>query len=165
MKVPLSFVLNGEEHFLMIRPNRTLLDVIRVDLGLTGTKLGCGQGKCGACTVLLNGEPVNACLILAPQVNGKEVLTVEGLGGDALHPLQKAFVEKGAVQCGYCTPGMLMTAKGFLNKHPHPTKEDIRAAIAGNLCRCTGYKNIAEAIHSAAYESGNSPADSERDDV
>ncbi len=165
MKVLLSFILNGENYSLEIQPNRTLLDVIRDDLGLTGTKHGCGEGKCGACTVLLNGDPVNACLILAPQVNGKEVLTVEGLGGDALHPLQKAFVEKGAVQCGYCTPGMLMTAKAFLDKHPHPTKEEVRGAIAGNLCRCTGYKSIAEAIHSAAHECGCSTVDTERDDV
>lgn len=165
MKVPVSFVLNGEEHSLEIPPNRTLLDLIRVDLGLTGTKHGCSQGKCGACTVLINGDPVNACLILAPQVHGKEVVTIEGLGGEALHPLQQAFVEKGAVQCGYCTPGMLMTAKGFLNTHPDPSKEEIRAAIAGNLCRCTGYKSIVEAIHSAAHQCECSSADTEGDHV
>ncbi len=150
MKVPLSLVVNGEKYELEIMPNRTLLDVIRIDLGLTGTKKGCGQGKCGTCTVLLNGVPVNACLILAPQANGKEVLTIEGLGSEGLHPLQKAFAEKGAVQCGYCTPGMIMTAKGFLDSHPHPSGDQVRAAIGGNLCRCTGYKAIVEAILAAA---------------
>jgi len=150
MKVPLSLIVNGEKCELEIKPNRTLLDIIRVDLGLTGTKKGCGQGKCGTCTVLLDGVPVNACLILAPQANGKDVLTIEGLGAECLHPLQKAFAEKGAVQCGYCTPGMIMTAKGFLDSHPHPSRDEVRAAIGGNLCRCTGYKTIVEAILAAA---------------
>jgi len=150
MRVPLSLIVNGEKCELEIKPNRTLLDVIRVDLGLTGAKKGCGQGKCGTCTVLLNGVPVNACLILAPQANGKEVLTIEGLGAEGFHPLQKAFAEKGAVQCGYCTPGMIMTAKGFLDSHPHPSRDEVRAAIGGNLCRCTGYKTIVEAILAAA---------------
>lgn len=150
MRVPLSLIVNGEKCELEIKPNRTLLDVIRVDLGLTGAKKGCGQGKCGTCTVLLDGVPVNACLILAPQANGKDVLTIEGLGADGLHPLQKAFAEKGAVQCGYCTPGMIMTAKGFLDSHPNPSRDEVRAAIGGNLCRCTGYKTIVEAILTAA---------------
>ncbi len=150
MKVPLFLVVNGEEYELEIKPNRTLLDVIRVDLGLTGTKKGCGQGKCGTCTVLLNGVPVNACLILALQASGKDVLTIEGLGAEGLHPLQTAFAEKGAIQCGYCTPGMIMTAKGFLDLHPRPSRDEVRAAIGGNLCRCTGYKAIVEAILAAA---------------
>ena len=150
MKVPLTLIVNGEKCELEIKPNRTLLDVIRVDLGLTGTKKGCGQGKCGTCTVLLDGAPVNSCLILALQANGKEVLTIEGLAEEGLHPLQKAFAEKGAVQCGYCTPGMIMTAKGFLDSHPHPSRDEVRAAIGGNLCRCTGYKAIVEAILAAA---------------
>jgi carbon-monoxide dehydrogenase small subunit len=150
MKMPLSLIVNGENYELEVKPNRTLVDVIRIDLGLTGTKKGCGQGKCGTCTVLLNGVPVNACLILALQANGKEVLTIEGLGEEGLHPLQKAFAEKGAVQCGYCTPGMIMTAKGFLDSHPNPSKDEVRAAIGGNLCRCTGYKAIVEAILAAA---------------
>jgi len=150
MKTRISVTVNGERHELEIKPNRTLADLIRYDLGLTGTKKGCGQGKCGTCTVLLDGKPVNSCLILAPQVNGKTVITIEGLGVGEKHPLQTAFVEKGAIQCGYCTPGMIMTAKALLDQNPHPTETQIKEAIGGNLCRCTGYTKIVDAIMAAA---------------
>lgn len=148
MNVPLKITVNGERYDLRVKPNRTLLDVVREDLGLTGTKKGCGSGECGSCTVLLDDQPVNACLVLAPQVNGREIVTIEGLASHGPHPLQIAFVEKGAVQCGYCTPGMVLTAKAFLDRHPQPSEAEIKAAIAGNLCRCTGYHNIVEAIKS-----------------
>ncbi|MBW1971423.1 MAG: (2Fe-2S)-binding protein [Deltaproteobacteria bacterium] len=150
MKIPLTITVNGERYDLEIKPNRTLLDLLREDLGLTGTKKGCGLGECGSCTVLLDGEPVKSCLILALQANGKEVLTIEGLGKGKPDPLQIAFVEKGAVQCGFCTPGMIMTAKALLNKNPQPNDLEIKEAIAGNLCRCTGYNKIVEAIKSCA---------------
>ena len=131
-------------------PHWTLLKLLRERLGLTGTKEGCGIGECGACTVLLDGTPVNACLILAPKVNGKEILTIEGLGNrDRLHPLQRSFVDHGAVQCGFCTPGILMSSKALLEKNPSPTREEIKDAISGHLCRCTGYHQIIEAIEAA----------------
>jgi carbon-monoxide dehydrogenase small subunit len=140
--------INGRSRTLEIAPNRTLLDILRDDLGLTGTKRGCEIGECGACTVIMNGVAVNACLVLAPQINGAEILTVEGLAAPdgTLHPLQKAFLEHGAVQCGFCSPGLLLSAKALLDQDPHPSGERIRAAIAGNLCRCTGYVQIVEAI-------------------
>jgi aerobic carbon-monoxide dehydrogenase small subunit len=147
-RIPIHLVVNGEEYHLEIKPNRVLLDVLREDLELTGTKKGCGLGKCGACTVLLNGRPVHSCLILALQVDGCEITTIEGVGKDDIHPLQEHFVENGAIQCGFCTPGMINTAKALLDKNPHPNKADIKEAIAGNLCRCTGYHKIVEAIHS-----------------
>lgn len=150
MKVPLKFKVNDREYSLEVKPNRTLVDVLREDLALTGTKKGCGSGKCGSCTVLLNGRPVNACLIVAPQVNGKEVLTIEGLAADKPHPIQMAFVEKGAIQCGYCSPGMILTAKALLDRNPQPNEREIKAAISGNLCRCTGYNKIVEAIRACA---------------
>jgi len=128
-----------------------LLDVIREELNLTGTKEGCGQGECGACTVLLDGKAVNACLVLVGQVVGRDIVTVEGMALDgSLHPLQEAFVAEGAVQCGYCTPGMLLSAKALLTENPSPNEDEIRIAIAGNLCRCTGYTKIVKAIQSAA---------------
>ncbi|OPX41065.1 MAG: (2Fe-2S)-binding protein [Desulfobacteraceae bacterium 4484_190.3] len=131
-------------------PNISLLDLLRDYLGLTGTKKGCETGECGACTVLVNGKSVNSCLILAPQINGKTIQTIEGLGTEtSLHPLQKAFVDKGAVQCGFCTPGMLMSLKALYDENPSATKEDIKKAISGNLCRCTGYQQIVEAAESA----------------
>ena len=154
MNVPLAFKVNGQEYSLQTKPNRTLLDVIREDLGLTGTKKGCGAGKCGSCTVLLNGQAVNACLILAPRVNGKEILTIEGLATVGPHPLQQAFVEKGAIQCGYCTPGMILTAKALLDRNPQPDEREIKATISGNLCRCTGYNKIVEAIKACAESPG-----------
>ena len=127
-----------------------LVEVLRDQLELTGTKVACGEGECGACTVLLDGQPVNSCLVPALKVQGREVLTVEGLASlGELHPLQKAFVEHGAVQCGYCTPGMLMSAKALLDHNPNPTEEEVRLAISGNLCRCTGYAKIVEAVLAA----------------
>ncbi|RKY95136.1 MAG: (2Fe-2S)-binding protein, partial [Candidatus Hydrothermota bacterium] len=133
--------------------NRTLLDILREDLGLTGTKRGCDTGECGACTVLMNGRSVNSCLVLAGEVEGAEIITVEGLGGEeALHPLQEAFLEEDAVQCGFCIPGMLMSAKYLLDRNPDPSEEEIREAISGNLCRCTGYIPIIRAIKRAALK-------------
>lgn len=152
-KYDLSLIVNDEPHELLIAPNRTLLEVIRNDLGLTGTKEGCGTGECGACTVLLDGEPVNACLTLALQAHGRKVTTIEGLAkGDLLHPLQKAFIVHGAIQCGFCTPGMILSAKALLERNPKPKEIEIREALVGNLCRCTGYQKIVEAIRSVAEE-------------
>jgi aerobic-type carbon monoxide dehydrogenase small subunit (CoxS/CutS family) len=143
----IQFKVNDDLVSLEVEPHWTLLRVIRDELGLTGTKEGCGEGDCGACTVLVDDRAVNSCLILAIDVDGKAIITIEGLTqGDELHPLQKAFMEKGAVQCGFCTPGMILTAKALLDQNPHPTEEEIRFAIAGNLCRCTGYAKIVEAI-------------------
>jgi carbon-monoxide dehydrogenase small subunit len=143
--------INGKIYEVAIEPRATLLEVLREELGLTGTKQGCDTGDCGACTVLLNGKPVNACLVLAVETDGKEVLTVEGLAhGLELHSLQEAFIEQGAVQCGYCTPGMLLSAKALLDEIPRPTEDEVKEALAGNLCRCTGYVKIIEAITTAA---------------
>jgi carbon-monoxide dehydrogenase small subunit len=127
------------------------LDFLRDDLNLTGTKKGCDQGSCGACTVLVDGKPINACLVLAMEVDGREILTIEGLSkGKELHPLQEAFIHYGAVQCGYCTPGMILSAKALLDENPCPTEEEVRVAISGNLCRCTGYRKIVDAILSVS---------------
>jgi len=143
----IKFVLNGKEIQVDVPLHWTLLKLLREKLGLTGTKEGCGIGECGACTVLLDGMPVNACLVLAPKVEGREVRTVEGLGTrDNLHPLQKSFIDHGAVQCGFCTPGMLMSSKALLERNPHPSRKEIKDAISGHLCRCTGYNQIIEAI-------------------
>lgn len=143
--------INGEIHTERVSSRRTLLDFLREDLGLTGTKEGCGSGDCGACTVLFDGKPINACLALAVEVDGHEIITIEGLSNDqGLHPLQQAFIDEGAVQCGFCSPGMLMSAKGLLDENPHPTEPEIRKAIAGNLCRCTGYVRIVQAIKKVA---------------
>jgi len=152
MKQTLSFVLNGEPVEVDIEPHLTLLEVLRDRLGLTGTKEGCGAGECGACTVLLDGKTVNACIFPAMEVEAKNVVTIEGIA-DAqgnLHPIQKAFVEYGAVQCGFCTPGMVLSAKALLDENPKPTEEEIRHGIAGNLCRCTGYLQIIQAIKAAS---------------
>ena len=146
MLVPINIIVNGEEYHLKVKPNRILLDVLREDLGLTGSKQGCGLGKCGACTVLLNGKPVHSCLILAPYADGKEITTIEGIAGEEPHPLQTAFAEKGAVQCGFCTPGMINAAKALLDDNPDPSEAEIKLAIAGNLCRCTGYNQIVSAV-------------------
>ena len=149
-RVSVTLNVNEEAYPLEIEPHRTLLEVLRHDLALTGTKANCLEGECGACTVLVGGRPVNSCLYLAVRANGKAVTTVEGLAQDGkLHPLQQAFIEAGAVQCGYCTPGMLMSAKALLDGNPHPTDEEIVRALAGNLCRCTGYVNIRRALHAA----------------
>jgi len=152
MKQTLSFVLNGEPVEVDIEPHLTLLEVLRDTLGLTGTKEGCGAGECGACTVLLDGKTVNACIFPAMEAEAKNVVTIEGIA-DAqgnLHPIQKAFIEHGAVQCGFCTPGMVLSAKALLDENPKPTEEEIRHGIAGNLCRCTGYLQIIEAIKAAS---------------
>ncbi|UCC66983.1 MAG: (2Fe-2S)-binding protein [Deltaproteobacteria bacterium] len=146
-KIRVRFRMNGQEHEQEIPSNITLLELIRDELGLTGTKEGCEIGECGACTVLLDGKPVYACLILAPKVDGREVITIEGIGEEGkLHPLQEAFLTHGAVQCGFCTPGMLLSAKALLDKNSHPSREEIEEAISGNLCRCTGYLQIVNAI-------------------
>ncbi len=151
MEYRVKFSVNGEPIELLVPANRTLLSVLREDLALTGTKEGCGAGECGACTVIMDGKPVNACLILAPELNGKRIETVEGLAdGDRLSPLQESFIEHMALQCGFCTPGMLMSAEALLRENPHPSREDIACAMSGNLCRCTGYKKIVEAIEAVA---------------
>ena len=143
--------VNGEPHDVWAEPDRTLLDVLRVDLGLTGTKTNCLDAECGVCTVLVDGRAVNACLLLAMAARGSAIVTIEGLATDgALHPLQQAFIDQGAVQCGYCIPGVILTAKAFLDECPDPTEGDVRLALAGNLCRCTGYQKIADAVLAAA---------------
>jgi len=148
-----AFQLNGEPVELEIKPNQTLLEVIRRDRALTGTKEGCGIGECGACTVLLDGWPVRSCLTLAVDVRGRQVATIEGLAqGVKLHPLQESFIKYGAIQCGFCIPGMLMVAKALLDEKPKSTEQEVRAAIAGNFCRCTGYVKIVEAILAATED-------------
>jgi len=159
MKRMVKFQVNGEQTAIDVEPTKTLLDVLREDLFLTGTKRGCDSGECGACTVLLNGQAVHSCLILAAELEGQDVLTIEGLSKNPkeLHPLQKAFIEKGAVQCGFCTPGLMMSAKALLDRNPNPTEEEVRHSISGNLCRCTGYSKIVDAILTAGEEiRGNS---------
>ena len=149
----IRFALNGSAVTVDVPPASRLLDVLRGPLGLTGTKEGCGEGECGSCTVLLDGVPVNACLVLAGQVEGRTVTTVEGLGApESLSPLQEAFVKEGGAQCGICTPGFLVSAEALLASIPLPGETDIREALAGNLCRCTGYQRIVEAVRSAAKE-------------
>jgi carbon-monoxide dehydrogenase small subunit len=158
VKQVIELIVNGESFEVIVRPNELLVDVIRDKIGLTGTKKGCGEGDCGACTVLEESKPILSCLTLAISCQGKHIETIEGLAKDGiLHPLQQAFVEKGAIQCGYCTPGMILSAKALLGKKPNPGPEDIRHEMAGNLCRCTGYKKIMEAIIEAgraAHEEG-----------
>jgi carbon-monoxide dehydrogenase small subunit len=153
-RLDLQFTVNGQPRRLATAAHRTLLEVLREDLGLTGAKDACGgEGECGACTVLLDGEPVNACLVLIGQVAGRSVETIEGLDrGGAPHPLQTAFVAAGAVQCGFCTPGAILAAKALLDRQPDPSDAEIRAALAGNLCRCTGYAKMLAAVHGAAKE-------------
>ena len=147
----INLKINGETYKLNIKSNILLLDLIRDEIGLTGTKRGCDTGECGACTVLIDGKPVNSCLVLAVEANGKNILTIEGLAENGqLHPLQEAFIEEGAVQCGFCTPGILLSAKVLLDVNSNPKEEEIKKAIASNLCRCTGYIKIIKAIISAA---------------
>jgi len=162
MKTLITLKVNGKDHELAVEANQILVDLLRYDLGLTGTKKGCGTGECGACTVILNGKPVNACLVLAIQANGAEVLTIEGLKPPiGLHPLQQAFVEKGSIQCGFCTPGMILSASSLLKQKPNPTEAEIRTALSGNLCRCTGYQKIVEAVQSVGPNPPNSRSQSE----
>lgn len=146
-KHQITLNINGETHCLEVESRETLLQVLRDRLDLTGAKEGCGGGECGSCTVLINGRPMNSCLILAVAVQGQDILTIEGLAdGDALHPIQQSFLEKGAIQCGFCTPGMILTAKGFLDENPRPSEPEVRRALVGNFCRCTGYTKILEAV-------------------
>jgi carbon-monoxide dehydrogenase small subunit len=150
-KHPIAFTVNGEPRELLVDPRRTLLDVLRDDLGLRGAHRGCDSGDCGACTVLLAGRPVTACLTLAADCEGLDALTIEGVARlGALHPIQRALVEQGGIQCGYCTPGMVLAALALLERSPHPTEAEVREGLAGNLCRCTGYKKIVEAVLSLA---------------
>src|SRR4030043_782974 len=146
-RIQVSLNVNGQVESLEIAPHRTLLEVIRDDLQLTGTKCGCEDGTCGACTILLNGVPVRSCLLLAAEVQGREIVTIEGLSdGEKLHPVQEAFVKLGGTQCGFCTPGMIVTVKALLDRNPSPTESEVRQAISGNLCRCTGYTKIVESV-------------------
>jgi aerobic-type carbon monoxide dehydrogenase small subunit (CoxS/CutS family) len=150
MKQRIELRVNGRNYELFVEPWKTLLDVLREDMGLTGAKSGCDDGNCGACTVILDGKAVKSCLLLVPQAKGKEVLTIEGLGKEGdLHPLQKAFIDHFAVQCGFCTPGMILTAKTLLDENPRATEEEIRRGLHGNICRCTGYVKIVEAVEAA----------------
>ena len=145
--------VNGQMYEIEVEPWRTLLDVLRYELGFKGAKEGCGTGSCGSCTVLLDGKAINACLVFVAEVEGKEITTIEGLSrGGKLHPLQQAFIDEGAVQCGFCTPGVILAAKALLDKNPQPSEAQIRKAIAGNLCRCTGYDKIVRAIMSVGHK-------------
>ena len=147
----IQITVNEEEHDLLVNPNLTLLDLLRYELGLTGTKEGCDEGDCGACTVILDGKVVTSCLVLAVEVNGSRITTIEGVqAGEVLHPIQQAFIDTGAVQCGFCTPGMILTTKALLDENPEPSEGDIEHYLEGNLCRCTGYTKIVEAVHRAA---------------
>jgi len=151
MRQEMTFNVNGERHTVQVDIRRTLLEVLRETLRLTGTKEMCNKGDCGGCTVIMDGRPVLSCLTLAIEAQGKKIITIEGLAnGYELHPIQKAFVEHGAIQCGYCTPGFIMSAKALLDKNPRPTEDEIKAGIANNICRCTGYVQIVEAIQAAA---------------
>ncbi len=157
---PLTMTLNGESVTVEVEPFELLADVLRDKLGLTGTKVGCNEGECGACTVIMDGQAVLSCLLPAMKAHGREVVTIEGLSrDDELHPLQQAFIEQGSVQCGYCTPGMIMSAKALLDENPNPSLEEIEEAIAGNLCRCTGYLQIVEAINQASKSKVQNPED------
>ena len=153
MKQPLTLNINGEDRLLLVEPFFSLLDCLRDDARLTGSKKGCDEGDCGACTVLMDGKPVTSCLVLAHSAHGSEITTIEGLADvDSLSPVQRAFAEHGGLQCGFCIPGLIMSATGFLQENPDPTEEDVRFAIGGNLCRCTGYARVVEAIMAAAAE-------------
>jgi len=156
LKRVIDLRINGEVREVVVEPRTTLLHVLREELGLTGTKEGCSAGDCGACTVLMDGKPVSSCLVLAVEAEGKEITTIEGLGQNGrIHPLQQAFLDRHAVQCGFCTPGMILTSKALLDRNPLPTEGEVREAISGNLCRCTGYVKIVEAVLSAAGKSGD----------
>lgn len=151
----ITVTVNGEKEHLEVPSHMTLLQMLREELGITGPKNGCSAGECGACTVLLDGEPVNSCMVLAVEVDGHEVVTVEGLAKEGqLTPLQQAFIDYNAVQCGFCTPGILISAEALLERNPHPTEEEIKEALVGNLCRCTGYVRIVKAVQAAAEKGG-----------
>ena len=151
----ISLIVNGTKELLQVPSNMTLLQALRERLGFTGTKNGCEAGECGACTVLMDGEPINSCLVLAVELDGREITTIEGLATDGkLTPLQQAFADLNAVQCGYCTPGMLMAATALLQRNPNPSEIEIQKAMLGNLCRCTGYQRIIDAVHKAARNGG-----------
>jgi len=153
-KLAINYTVNGQPYEAYIEPNRTLLEVVRDELRLTGAKEGCGTGDCGACSMIVNGKLVTSCLMLAPQADGAEITTIEGLAQDGqLHALQRAFIDTGGVQCGFCIPGMILAGKALLDRNPSPTEHEIREAIAGNLCRCTGYAKIVEAIAAAGRAS------------
>jgi len=150
-QIEITLNVNGITYTLDVRPQRTLVEVLRENLGLTGTKKSCNEGECGACTVLMDGKPVASCLVLAIDAQGKEIVTIEGLAKDEkLHPIQEAFLKHGAIQCGFCTPGMVMSVKAYLDEHPMPTSTEVRKAISGNLCRCTGYQQIVDSIMAAS---------------
>jgi carbon-monoxide dehydrogenase small subunit len=155
MMKQINLTVNGKKYQVSVAPSRTLLEVIREDLGLTGTKEGCGLGECGACTVIMDQKTVNSCLVLASEADGRTITTIEGLAnGDLLHPIQKAFADNGGLQCGFCTPGMILSTKVLLDGNPDPTDEDIKKGIAGNFCRCTGYAKIFASIKAAARTMG-----------
>lgn len=148
----ITFTLNGTPTIVDVPPDRRVVDLLREDLGLTGTKESCGAGDCGACTILVNGESRLSCLMLAAQLDGSEITTIEGLAdGKGLHAVQEAFIEQGAVQCGFCIPGMVMASVDLLNRNPNPTRKEIRQGLAGNLCRCTGYQKVVDAVHKASF--------------
>lgn len=150
-KIELMLKVNGQEENLLVSPNKTLLEVLRQELGLTGTKEGCEDGTCGTCTILLDGWPVRSCLLLAAEAQGREILTIEGLSdGEHLHPVQEAFINYGGIQCGFCSPGMILTSKALLDRNPSPTEWEIREALSGNLCRCSGYTKIVDSVLAAA---------------
>jgi len=150
-KILITLNVNGDEHQIHTYYTRTLLEVLREDLHIQGTKQGCRAGECGACTVLIDDKPMNACMVLAAQAQGNTIVTIEDLAnGDELHPLQESFVENGAIQCGYCSPGFIMVGKALLDKNPHPTEDEIQTAVSGNICRCTGYQKIIQAIDKVA---------------
>jgi carbon-monoxide dehydrogenase small subunit len=152
---PIKLTVNGKEYSLTVEADLRLVDLLRDHLGLLGTKEGCGKGECGTCTIIMDGQSVTSCLVLAVQADGSEIITIEDLGGqEGLDPLQQSFLKHGAVQCGYCIPGMVLSAKQLLDKNPTPTRDEIRAGIAGNICRCTGYKKIIDAIEDAAKGGG-----------
>lgn len=158
MKHAIKCLVNGKEVKAEVAADRLLVDFLREELGLTGTKRGCGIGECGACTVIIDGRTANSCLVPAVTIDGKSVVTIEGLAtGDKLHPLQQSFIDHGAVQCGYCTPGMLLSAKALLDKNPGPSRQEIRQAMSGNICRCTGYSKIIDAVEAAAKQGGKQP--------
>ena len=159
MKKQITLTVNGELYKLEVDSNRRLLDILRDDLNLTGTKEGCGEGDCGTCTVIMDDKAVVSCLVLGVEADGSDILTIEGIAaGDKLHPLQEEFVSQGAIQCGFCTPGMILSAKAFLEKNPSPSEKEVRKAMVGNLCRCTGYAKIVKAIVSASEKIGEVPS-------